>query len=270
MTISNATKVGQAETGEPRAGSRLRVGWVWFLQEVVLLVREPVAVFFSLAFPLVIYLFIGVPYAEEIIPDTEIKFIDMMFPSLVGTVAANLLIMGLPIYVAELRSRQVDKRYRAIPLPGFIFGTAVILAMLTLTALAATVIITVVGLAHGLRPELTDPLFLLLNGGFLVFLCGLGFFLGTLPFGSRTIQAVTAGIFFLLFFGSGAAAPLDALPEMIQSILEWNPLKIWFDALVGVYTDSGLPEGAAWKIPLTLAVGLLLGALGLRNWRKIE
>ena len=80
---------------------------MWYRQELLLLLREPVAVFFSLAFPLIIYIFIGIPYAEQIIPDTKVKFIDMMFPTLVGTVAANLLLMGLPIYLAELRSRQV-------------------------------------------------------------------------------------------------------------------------------------------------------------------
>ena len=72
----------------------------------------------------------------------------MMFPTLVGTVAANLLLMGLPIYLAELRSRQVDKRYRALPLSGANFGIAVILAMLTLTIAASSLIVGIVGLSY--------------------------------------------------------------------------------------------------------------------------
>lgn len=253
-----------------KAGSQLAILKVWYRQELVLLFREPVAVFFSLAFPLVIYLFFGVPYAEEIIPDTQIKFIDMMFPSLIGTVGANLLLMGLPIYVAELRARQVDKRYRALPLSGLHFGTAIILAMLTLTIVASAIIVAIVGFRHGLRSEVASPLFILLNLGFVAFLCGVGFFLGTLPFGTRTINAVTAAIFFILFFGSGAAAPLESFPRVVQNILEWNPLKIWFDALVAVYTDSPFPEGGAWKIAITLVLSTVLVLIGLKNWRRTE
>lgn len=253
-----------------RAGSKLSILRVWYRQELVLLFREPVAVFFSLAFPLVIYLFIGLPYAEELIPDTQIKFIDMMFPSLIGTVAANLLLMGLPIYVAELRARRVDKRYRALPLSGVNFGTAIILAMLTLTIVAAAFIVAIVGFQHGLRAEVSSPLFILLNLGLITFLCGVGFFLGTLPFGTRTINALTAAVFFILFFGSGAAAPLDALPVAMRNVLEWNPLKIWFDALVAVYTSSPFPQGGAWKVVLTLVLSLILGLIGLKNWRRTE
>ncbi len=253
---------------QDKAGSPLAILGVWYRQELVLLLREPMAVFFSLALPLIIYLFIGLPYAEELIPNTQTKFIDMMFPSLIGTVAANLLLMGLPIYVAELRARQVDKRYRVLPLSGLSFGTAIILAMLTLTIVAATIIVVIVGIQHGLRAEAAAPLFILLNLGLIAFLGGLGVFLGTLPFGARTINALTAAVFFVFFFGSGAAVPLDNLPTVIQNILEWNPLKIWFDALIAVYTDSPFPQGGVWKITLTLGLPLVLGLIGLKNWRR--
>ncbi len=253
-----------------KAGSRVKILWVWYKQELVLLFREPIAVFFSLAFPIIIYMFIGVPYAEEILPGTQIKFIDMMFPSLIGTVAANLLLMGLPVYVAELRARQVDKRYRSLPLSGLNFGSAVILAMLTLTIAASSLIVVIVSFMHGLRQEAINPVFLLLNVGLIAFLCCVGFFLGTLPFGTRTINALTAAVFFIMFFGSGAAAPLDALPKLLQKILEWNPLKIWFDCLVSLYTSSPFPSGGVWKLAITFVLGLILGLISLRSWRRTE
>ena len=243
---------------------------MWFRQELSLLFREPVAVFFSLAFPLIIYAFIGIPYAEELIPDTQTRFIDMMFPALVGTVAANLLLMGLPIYVAELRTRQVDKRYRALPLSGTDFGTAIILAMLTLTIAASSLIVAVVATLHGLRSNVASPMFILLNIGLIAFLCAVGFFLGTLPLGTRTISALTAAVFFIMFFGSGAAAPVDALPSILRRILEWNPLKIWFDALVATYTGTSFPPGIVWKLGLTLILAIILGLIGLNNWRRTE
>lgn len=255
---------------DDKAGSQRRMLRVWSIQELLLLLREPVAVFFSLALPLVVYVFLCLPYAEEPIPDTDLRFIDKMFPSLIGTIGANLLLMGLPIYVAELRSRQVDRRYKALPLPGKVFGAAITIAMLVMMALASAIIIAVVGLAHGLRAEAASPAFIVLNLSLIAFLCAVGFFFGTLPFGARTIQALTAAIFFILFFGSGAAGPIDPLPEWFKGALEWNPLKIWFDALVRVYAGADVSSGTMWRALLMLALGTALALIGLRDWRRTE
>jgi ABC-2 type transport system permease protein len=260
--------LSESELGGARAAPLGRMLRVWIRQEILLLLREPVAVFFSLAFPAVIYVFIGIPYADEVVDD-GLRFIDVVFPALVGTVAANLLLMGLPIYVAELRGREVDKRYRAMPLPPGVFGAAVVIAMLTLVAAASAVIVAMVAVGSGLRAEVLDPLFVLLNLAFVAMLCPIGFFLGTLAFSARTIQALTAAVFFVLFFGSGAAAPLDGLPGPFRAVLEWNPLKIWFDLLVTVYVDRGVELSLWLRTALTVVVSALALAGGLRNWKRV-
>ena len=73
-----------------------------------------------------------------------------------------------------------------------------------------------------------------------------------------------------MIYTFAAAAPIDTLPAIIKKILEWNPLKIWFDALVAVYTDSPFPTGGTWKIALTLIFAAFLAAIGLASWRKTE
>lgn len=249
-------------------GQLNRMVRVWTWQEIKLLFREPVAVFFSLAFPVVIYVFIGIPYADEMVEG--VRFADLMFPGLVGTVIANLLLMGLPIYIAELRFREVDKRYSSMPLPGWVFGISVVGAMLVLVATASALIIILVAYGSGLRSEALDPRFVLLFLGLVAMLCPIGFFLGTLPFSPRTIQAATAAIFFVLFFGSGAAVPIDGLPQWLQTVLEANPLKIWFDQLVNVYIGSGLESGALIKLGLTCILSLGALMIGLRNWRRVS
>ena len=248
-------------------GSFGRMIAAWTSQEVLLLLREPVAVFFSLAFPLVIYLFIGSPYANEQL-DNGVRFIDFMFPTLVGTVAANLLLMGMPVYFAELRSRGVDRRYKVLPLPGVVFAIAILVAMLCLVALASAVIITVVGIAHGLRPEAVSLGYLALNLTLVAWLCCFGYLLGSLPFGARTTQAISAAVFFVLFFGSGAAAPLEGLPEWIQVLTQFNPLRHWFEWLTSAYTGAPLAHGTVWKSLVVLPVGAVLALIGLWNQKK--
>lgn len=239
----------------------------WFAQEFKLLMREPIAVFFSLAFPLVIYVFIGIPFANEILPDGA-RFIDVMFPALVATVAANLLLMGLPIYLAELRTRAVVRRYRVLPLPGWVFAGATLASMLVLVLCACAVICLVVGLQHGILGTAVSPSFLLLNIGLLAWLSTLGFFLGSLPLGSRTIQALSAVVFFVMFFGSGAATPLDGLPQVLQNILQWNPLKQWLDVLVGVYAGTDIAVGDWLKLWMAVPLAIISVSIGLRLWKR--
>lgn len=262
-----AEKTEKARVHRP-AGSPWRMFATWSMQEIRLLLREPVAVFFSLAFPTVIYIFMGIPYGTEIIQD-DIKFIDIMFPSLIGTVISNLLLMGLPIYIAELRNREVDKRYQAIPLPGVVLAVAIVAAMTILALTAGSIIAVMVHTSYGLRPEGGSLLFILLNVGLLAVLCPLGFYIGTLKLAPRTIQALTAAVFFILFFGSGAATPLEGLPPALVSALEWNPLKIWFDSLIRVYVGAALEQKHWLKIGLTMAVSAAALWGGLRNWRRV-
>jgi putative membrane protein len=240
---------------------------VWARQEIVLLVREPVAVFFSLVFPVIMYVFIGIPYAStEVAPG--VRFIDMMLPSLILTVVANLLLMGMPIYLAELRSRGIDRRYAALPLRGGHFVAALLLSTLVLVAGGSMIIVLVVAVRDGVRSELWSPPLLLLLAGSIVWLSALGFLLGALRVSARTTQALSTATFFLMFFGSGAAMPLDQLPEIVTTILEWNPLKQWLDVAVGVYTGTGV-ERAEWlRLLLALPLVACCVLVGARLWRR--
>ena len=271
--VSGTLLAGSSGAGrsQPRPAQSLAPGWrvvtVWARQELVLLLREPVAVFFSLAFPVIMYVFIGIPYAStEVAPG--VRFIDVMFPSLILTVIANLLLMGVPIYLAELRSRGIDRRYATLPLRGGHFVAALLLSTLALIAGAVAVILLVVAARDGVRSELWSPRLLLIMAGSIVWLSALGFLIGALRVSSRTTQALSTAVFFLVFFGSGAAMPLDQLPEILKRILEWNPLKQWLDVAVGLYTGTGV-ERVEW-LRLLLALPLALGCVlvGSRLWRR--
>lgn len=262
-----AQRPAATDPDRPALASGWRVVAVWTRQELALLLREPVAVFFSLVFPVIMYVFIGIPYAStEVAPG--VRFIDVMFPSLILTVIANLLLMGVPIYLAELRSRGIDRRYATLPLRGGHFVAALLLSTLALIAGATAVVLLVVAARDGVRSELWSPRLLLIMAGSIVWLSALGFLIGALRVSARTTQALSTAVFFLMFFGSGAAMPLDQLPEILKRILEWNPLKQWLDVAVGLYTGTGV-ERVEW-LRLLLALPLTLGCVlaGSRLWRR--
>jgi hypothetical protein len=71
-----------------------------------------------------------------------------------------------------------------------------------------------------------------------------------------------------MFFGSGAAVPLEGLPEILQKVLEWNPLKQWLDVMVGVYTGTGASRTEWLRLLLALPMTTICALGGLRLWKQ--
>ena len=86
-----------------------RSTWALFRVETLLFLREPFAVFFSLAFPLILLLFVGSIGGTEELPAGG-RFIDAYMATMIGVTAANVGLMGMSIHIAENRGQGVLKR----------------------------------------------------------------------------------------------------------------------------------------------------------------
>jgi hypothetical protein len=85
---------------------------IWI--EVKLFTREPIAVVFAFAFPLVVLLVLAGAFGAE--PDSNfggVAGIDYYVPGYLGVVIASIGLIGLPVHLASLRERGVLRRLRA-------------------------------------------------------------------------------------------------------------------------------------------------------------
>lgn len=206
--------------------------------EILLFLREPTALFFSLAFPLILLLFVGSIGATDEVGD-GIRFIDTYMASMVAVTAANVGIMGLSIHVAENRARGALKRYRLSPMhPLVFFGAQFATALVTVIVSLLGLIIVTLAL-YGLSVHADWPLFLATALLTLYISVSWGLLLGGLQLPLRSVQVISAAVFFLMFFSSGAALPKESFPEWLQAIIAWNPLAIANDLLMSSYADYG-------------------------------
>ncbi len=235
----------------------------WSRSEFMLLLREPVAVFFSLVFPLIILAFIGTAYGNEEVEE-GVAFIDVMYPALLGTVVANITLMGMPTYFADLRARKVLKRYRALPMPRWVPGFAIEAALFGLVMISVAIITVAVSIFYGIQSTALSVAFVGIFLGLVIWLSMFGLLLGSLPAKARTIQSVSAALFFFMFFGSGYAAPIDGLPGWLAAITNANPLRWWLDALVDIYTGLSLSTQDVTRLLLTLVIAALTLPISLR------
>jgi len=212
--------------------------------------REPFAVFFSLAFPLILLLFVGSVGGVAELPEGG-RFIDGYMAVMVGVTAANVGLMGMSIHVAENRGQGVLKRYRLSPMPSWAyfmaqFVTALIVLVVSIAALACITI-----LLYGPPTRVNVPVFILVSLISLYVTLSFGLLLGGLPLPVCSVQVVSAAVFFLAFFASGAALPRDSFPGWLHRVSDFNPLTIINESLMNSYADRPV----AW-----ISVFVLVGA----------
>lgn len=89
--------------------------WKMTLVEAKLFLREPVGVFFTLAFPLMVMLLFGTIFGGYPVPGTDLKGIDLSAPAYTGMIIGTVGLIGLPTTLASYREQGVLRRLRATP-----------------------------------------------------------------------------------------------------------------------------------------------------------
>ncbi len=239
--------------------------WTMTWTEAKLFMREPAAVFFTLAFPLLLLLVFGAIFGNAPIGDTGFGNVDRSVPGYIAIMIGALSLIGVPITLATYREKGVLRRFRVTPMP-----TWLVLAAHGLVALVMVLIGT--GLVIGAAVALFDLRLPAAPVGVLaatvlgsVSFLAVGFLLGgTLPT-ARTAQAVGMALFFPMLFLSGAALPRFLFPDLLKQISLFFPLTHVVTLIQNVWM------GAGWNtVALAVLTGLLVtstaGAIALFRW----
>ncbi|GII81550.1 transport permease protein [Sphaerisporangium rufum] len=229
--------------------------------ELRLAMRDPMAAFFALAFPVVI---LWVKMRNGGTLPGGLPIIDAFVPMLSVFVLGLASLVVLPATLAQYRERRVLKRLRATPASaGMILGAQWAAHMLL--AVLGTALLTVVGLvAYGLGgpADLTAVVLAWVLGA--LSLGAIGLLVGALVPTGRTATVVGLALFFPMVFVSGALSAWETLPASMRSIGGLTPMAPAVRAVRAGW--EGQPVS-----PLTFAamaaIFLVAGGLGLRAFR---
>jgi ABC-2 type transport system permease protein len=235
------------------------------LIESKLFLRQPMAAFFTLIFPLFLLFLFGSIYGNE--PSELLGGrgnVDVSVPGHIAMIIATAGLTNLPIVLATYREQGILRRYQASP----VSTTTILLAQVAVSALTAVVGGGLLMLAGVLVYDLVLPVSVW--GTLLAFILGslsflaLGFLLSGILVTSRTATAVGNALLFPMIFLSGAALPRQILPENIQRIGDFLPLT----HVVNLIQD--LWFGGSWNgLSLTVVIGVMLlaGLVATRTFR---
>jgi ABC-2 type transport system permease protein len=218
-----------------------------------LYIREPIGTFFTLAFPPLLIVLFGAIYGND--PSPMFGGHGSMDVSMSGYTAIILSTVGfmnIPITIGNYRELGVLRRYQASALRPRVFITADVIANMLMLLLGLVLLVSTGWLLHDVRFEGNVLSFVLgvICSGLAMF--AFGYLIASLAPGARAAQVIGMVFFYPMMFLSGAAIPLEIMPDSIQHVADFLPLTYVVNLLRGLWFGDG------WGQHLT-AVLVLVG-----------
>lgn len=240
-----------------------KLTWV----ELKLFTREPFAVIFTFAFPLIVFIVLINSFQPEEggfggFGDADPS--DYYLASYVGVVIAAVGLIALPVHIATYRERGILRRFRASSLAAWtIVGAQAVVGLLMAIVSSAALILFGRIVYDAELPESPGLALAGFIAGTVTFLA-LGVLLGIVTRNARAAQAVGMMLFFPMFLMSGAGPPQDIMSGGMRSVSDVLPLT-W---VVRSLQDPWLGEGLDWTYPgLLLVLFAVATALSIRMFR---
>lgn len=231
--------------------------------EIKLFLREPFALIFAIALPLLVLIVMGSLFGATTYQGAPTATTYYATGSLAAVLAAVGLV-SVPVELAGYRERGVLRRFRASGVPiAAIFGAQAAVGLVA-TALGATTLVVAGILAGGLRtPEI--PLGVLAALVFGLAACvGLGLVLGAFLPNARAAQGVGLLLFFASYFVSGAGPPREFMPQAMRAVGDLLPVTHVVTALQDPWFGAGLNLPELGLLALLGALGVVVAAANFR------
>jgi ABC-2 type transport system permease protein len=220
----------------------------------------------SLLLPVIFFAFFGLPHAHETVRGVEIGA--FLLASFGAYAVGSMMVFTFGVAVASERAANMDRLYRATPLPPLVYLGAKLLAALIFALLALLVLFAFGALAGGIR--LPPAVWVGLAGRLLagaVPLIALGIAIGYAvdPTGAGGVANL---IYLPLSFGSGLFVPVESLPDVVQRVAPYLPTYHYGQLAWGAVGAATEPLGATvlWLAGYSVA----LFAIAARSYRREE
>jgi ABC-2 type transport system permease protein len=237
------------------------------LIQVKLYLREPIALFFTLAYaPMMLVLFGSIYGNQPIEMFGGRGTVDVSVPAYIGLIIITVGLMSIPIATASSRESGVLRRFRVTPLSPVLYLISDVVVYFLMTLLGVILLVLVGTFGYHMKFE----------GNWISVLAGFslsalaiftfGYLIAGLAPTARIAQTVGMVIAFPMMFLSGATIPLAILPDGVRTVSKLLPVTYVVTLMQGLW------KGDAWSsmgtevivLVCVLVVGLILAAKTFR------
>ena len=241
----------------------VKLTWV----ELKLYLRNWIAAFFTLIFPVGMLFLFGAMYGNTPSPLLDgFGTIDKGVPGYIaGMIMGTTAFMYLPAELAYRRQAGVLRRFRATPLsPGGVLISQVLVNWI-MAAVGSLVLIAATTVAF--RPHLPHDV-LLVVAAFVVgslSQLALGFLLASLVPSVAAARAVSMAIYYPMTFLGGGTIPLGLMPGSLQKVAQFMPLYYAVNLMQKAWLGLGW-DTRAMAILLALMAASIVLAIRTFRW----
>lgn len=225
-----------------------------------LYMREPVALFFTVIFPALLLVLFGAIWGNDAGYAGPHGYIDLQVPALSGIVIGTVALASIPITTATNRELKILRRFKATPMRSSTYIAADITVNFLVALLSMIVLVAIGRLLFGLR---FGGNWAAVLGGFLLSalsFMSFGYIIASLAPTGRIAQVAGQLLYFPMMFLSGAALPLQIMPDGIRQVAQWLPMTHMVKLLQDLWFGNGWDGTAVAVLGGLLVVGGIVSA----------
>lgn len=230
--------------------------------------RNPASVFFTVMFPVIVFLILAVVFNGETVDVRGgVAATTYYVPAIMSLsiISATMQTLAMTLVIAREDGRL--KRGRGTPMPPWVFiagrvGNSIVVALMMLVLLAA-----IGGALYGVEVpwDRLPAILLALIVGAASFCC-LGIALTAAIPSQDAAAAIVNALLLPLYFLSGVFIPEDQLPHGVITFADLFPVRHFFDAFFDAYVPAG--GAVSWdNLAVVAAWGLAGLLLAIRFFR---
>ena len=234
--------------------------------------RTPISAFFTIFFPLLIFVVFSLVFGNERIDHLGITTAQFYGPSLAVFSAVSATYTNISISTAYQRDEGVLKRVRGTPLPSWIYLGGKILSSIAIAGLGTLIMIGVAVVFFDLQvyPETIPTLIVVFFVGVATF-AALGLLVAALAPSGQAATAIANSTLLPLAFISGVfIVPSEDMPTWLDLIARFFPLRHFVEPFVAAFSPAVSRVQLSWADLAYLALwGVVSLALAV-HWFRWE
>lgn len=246
--------------------------WVQFRYQNKIFFRNPTAAFFTLFFPLMIFVVFSLMFGNQEIEYLGVTTAQYYAPSMAVFAAVSATYTNLAVTTAYQRDQGILKRVRGAPLPAWVYMAGKISSAIMIATISVVIMMTIGVVFYGVQIYAAT-----LASAIVTFAVGVATFasLGLLvaavvPSGEAATAVANATLLPLAFFSGVFIVPSEDAPAWLDAVANFFPLKHFAEPFVAAFNPQTV--GGGWNLASLAYMalwGVIAVALAIR-WFKWE
>lgn len=232
--------------------------------------RTPISAFFTIFFPLLIFVVFSLVFGNETIDYLGITTAQFYAPSLAVFSAVSATYTNISITTAYQRDEGILKRVRGTPLPPWIFFGGKILSSILIALIGTLIMIDAGILFFGLQLYVeTIPILIVTFFFGVATFAALGLLVAALaPTGQAATAIANATLLPLAFVSGVFIIPGEDMPSWLTAVSDFFPLSHFVAPFVAAFTPEATRPAFEWTDLAYLALwGIVAMVLAIRWFR---